>query len=1384
MKLLYSLLVMVLLTLNIPAFADTTDCGNNASHGTDNCEKVCSTCPTSGDPFNPYTGNEYREVRDLEVWGTTGEIPLVWMRYSNSRFGSFYKYIYGDGSNWNSSFNYNMTEAGLNDQGRPQFFIHYPQGGGAYFAQSTSNPSLWLPLSAVTEKLFQDGNNFYLQLENGHRYRFQRFALSAGFHYQLQDIRDNYQNIYRLTYDRYGFLSQVTEPAGRYLQIAYREVASGYYLVDRVSTNDGRSVHYNYDVYNDGVASWVRLIGADYGDGTKATYTYSQTEPGSRPSLEHAIDPRYAGTDANMRFVYDTANAWGFVKQEINGVTGAVMATLYSEPGKRTVCYANGRIQTYAMPGELLGMIREYADGLARKTQYTYEEGSADQGGPGLLKTETDALGRTVTYNKRTAYGNLLEITYADGSKQKWTRDELDLTLTHTDELGRVTSYTRDARHRITRIDYPDGTKEKFSYNSFGQVTAHTLRNGAVETTVYDSRGLRTRFIDAEGDLTQYTYDNADRLASVRDARGNTTLSAYDERGLLTKSTNADGSYQTYQYDQFGNQTHTINEIGNTWTMSYDEFKRRDSLKDPLGRLTVYQYNLPGGVCGCSHDNGNPTAMILPSGKLTRMTYDVEWQKTSETAGAGTADSAVTYYEYDVVGNMVTVIDPRMKSWVTAYDERNRKKSFTDPLGHQTKWTYDYAGNITAITRPDGGTTLNQYDEMNRLVQTIDPKAQVTRMKYDDEGNLVKLTDPNDHVYKYDYDLLNRKTSRSYPGGTFERYTYDPAGNLASYTNRAGDVRTYTYDNRNRETRAEWSDNTPAIYKSYDPASRLLGMLSTVSQLTYTYNNANEPTSETQNIAGSPSPRTIRYTYNEDGLKSSLVYPDGNTVRYNYSGRNQLSGIAENGLPAASYSYDANGNRIKKDLYNGTGTVYTYDDANHTLLVDNQKTGASFGRFAYGYDAVDRRTYVKRDNAQGDVYSYDATDQVTGVQYNVMDPGGSSSDPARTVHYDWDATGNRTQVIDNGAPTAYTVNNRNQYTKVEGNPLKYNDNGDLKTFRNATYNYDAQNRLINATDGSQTAKFDYDARNRCVKRTINGTITYLYYDEWDLIDEQRASGLHAVYVHGAQLDEIINRMTGDISTALYYQYDALGNVTHLTDATGNVAEKYTYDVFGAVTIRNSSGSPIAASAAGNRFLFTGREFLQELGLYDFRNRMYSPLLGRFVQPDMMGLVADPVNLYRYVENNPVNWVDPLGLKKCCGLVKKPEYDQSGTIKGNVTFKWSAEFKKDEKHDPKCCEVHQEIKFNKRPNHKGFDTDNKPDTWYEDRTAENARYGHRSNGNKYPTDQYSETGYKGEDQPTPSKGKIWTFRLIVVVMEDCEDAGKIIHYSKELVVEGQ
>jgi RHS repeat-associated protein len=183
--------------------------------------------------------------------------------------------------------------------------------------------------------------------------------------------------------------------------------------------------------------------------------------------------------------------------------------------------------------------------------------------------------------------------------------------------------------------------------------------------------------------------------------------------------------------------------------------------------------------------------------------------------------------------------------------------------------------------------------------------------------------------------------------------------------------------------------------------------------------------------------------------------------------------------------------------------------------------------------------------------------------------------------------------------------------------------------------------------------FGFDPLGRCVKRWVglsgdpNTTTaaTYFYYDGWNLIQEGPSAALvDRTYVHGARVDEIV---ASRVSGAWYHHlYDARGHCIMLTNTSGGIQEQYEYDAFGQPYIYDANGSLVArdlGSPAGNRFLFTGREWLKELRVYDYRARLYQPELGRFLQPDPKQFDAGDYNLYRYCHNDPVNKNDPTGL---------------------------------------------------------------------------------------------------------------------------------------------
>ena len=287
----------------------------------------------------------------------------------------------------------------------------------------------------------------------------------------------------------------------------------------------------------------------------------------------------------------------------------------------------------------------------------------------------------------------------------------------------------------------------------------------------------------------------------------------------------------------------------------------------------------------------------------------------------------------------------------------------------------------------------------------------------------------------------------------------------------------------------------------------------------------------------------------------------------------------------------------------------------------------------------------------GDVYAYDAADQLTNVLYNATNPDTAPSAWTNETTYSFDSAGNRTnvaQITSLPSPVTnvaeYVANNLNQYASVGGTNYTYDAKGNLTSDGVWTYGYDYENRLVSATSASSVVQYSYDVFGRLIERQTSGTsqtTNRMYYAGWQLTEERDGTGtlLHK-YVYGPGIDEPV-RMSSS-GTNYYFHADALGSVTEITDVTGAVVESYTYNVYGTPTIYDSNGSPLSASAISNCLMFTARDRDPDTGLYNFRYRYYSPSLGRFVQPDPMGLAGWDLNLYRYAANNPVNKVDALG----------------------------------------------------------------------------------------------------------------------------------------------
>jgi len=1206
---------------------------------------------------DPYTGNLSFQTSDLSLAGAVGRYGLSWSRVATSRDPGRASF-FGRGHHWSHSWQWDLEFSGEGDGAVA--IVREPSGTTYPFSQDAEGA--WRPASpAVKHKLREEGEGFELQLLDGMRVRFAPSATAAdgaaGF--VAMEIRDPQSNVWTLSYDEAGRLSQVTEPAGRNLSVSYETLSSStsgeaFGVIAQVAASDGEVVAYQY-TFPEGV-DYPVLSGVTYPDETQANYAYAAPCPEDRLLLVSAEDPHADRSIRGRLFIYRTELEAAFGQlHEIRTLDGeglfyCLEAAPETVPEDRryAITLDNGAMtyQTYHPGGNLAETID--GSGYSFKTEY-------DSVGRGQRVAETNELG-DVTHYEHDANGYLSKTTFPDGSTRLQTWDDYGHILSETDELGNVTVYTYDEKGRLTGVAYPDGSTLSATHNEFGQLLSTQQQSGGIVSFAYDERGLLIEKTNQLGGVANYTYDSYDRLASVTDERGNTTQYQRDLAGRLEVLTHPDGATASLEYDAFGEITHVVDPTGVDHRFVYDELGREVESIGASGEVVKTEYSPIGSLAPADH---HPVKQTSPLGRVVSMQYDAKGRVTARTTAANTPVALTKHMTYDGAGRLISEVDPAGRTVLYNYDNRGRRTQITTSLNHTTTVGYDAAGHKLSETDPPGNVTQWTYDSLGRELTKTDANGETTTRDYDAAGHLITLTDAKGNAHHFEYDLMGNQTALIYPDGSKETSTYDTSGLTLSFTNRAGATRTFEYDNRGREIHSEWSDGTQTVTKEYDAAGRIILEDNGVSRIAFTYDASGRLANERQDISSvvsggafDPEPRTVTYSYNDDGERTALGYPDGSFVSHEYEAHGWISRILAEGNepPLATYEYDAIGNPTQMPRENTIVTARSFDDEDHiTSIIDGVANQDPLNQLTYKYNEVGNRTEAERTvSLEGiglvqtqEKYAYDPTHQVTGAE--TVD-----ADTSSAVQFTYDALGNRITVDENGTITHYTANELNQYTQVGDFTPSYDGNGNLAAMGEWLYQYDALNRITSATNGSMTAHFWYDARNRVVARSYQAadaekpTLTLNTYDDWNLIEERDETGVQkARYIHGPRIDEIV--VMQNEHGVFYPQHDALGSVTMLTDKDGHLAERYSYSATGEVTIYNASGTELSASAFGNRWMYSGREWLPEVGLYDYRNRVYSAQLGRFLQSDPVKFYGGDLNLYRYVGNGFLNLADPEGL---------------------------------------------------------------------------------------------------------------------------------------------
>jgi RHS repeat-associated protein len=260
--------------------------------------------------------------------------------------------------------------------------------------------------------------------------------------------------------------------------------------------------------------------------------------------------------------------------------------------------------------------------------------------------------------------------------------------------------------------------------------------------------------------------------------------------------------------------------------------------------------------------------------------------------------------------------------------------------------------------------------------------------------------------------------------------------------------------------------------------------------------------------------------------------------------------------------------------------------------------------------------------------AYDDFHRLTSVPY----PGPT------TTTYDFDAFGNRTEMVAGGNTTTYDYDDADRLETVTppspASPVAYtwDDNGNLTDRGSDAFSWDFEDRMTSATVNSVTTTFVYRGDGLRDSRAVSGGATTTF--TWDI-----ASGLPVVlddgnqYVYGAGLTSM--KQGGNW---YYYLADGLGSTMAVVDSSGASQRSYTYDVYGEVT--GGSGS------LANELGFAGQQ-TDGTGMQYLRARYYDPETGTFLSRDP--LASKPTwfgKSYGFGNGNSANVTDPTGL---CGV---------------------------------------------------------------------------------------------------------------------------------------
>ena len=987
-----------------------------------------------------------------------------------------------------------------------------------------------------------------------------------------------------------NLLTKVTDPFGRYATLGY----DGQGRLNSVTDAAGMTSTFSY-----GANDFIVAMTTPYG-----TTSFRQGVAGLDRMLE-ATDP--VGGKERLEFHFEnTSLPTSVPSSEVPTGFSASNSDLENWNSfywdKLAMAQHPGDLSKAVQTNWMLGLDVSYGHAMARPVPHSIKkplESRVWYRYPGQSATSSHSLNAD-GWTQPTLIGRVLEGGVSQVTTMTYNGE--GMIASKVDPVGRQTNYT-------------------YASNGLDLLTVEQVRSGGTDVIQsyadYTAQHLPETITDAAGQATEITYNSAGQVLTVTNAKDETT---------------------TYTYETGTNNLLTVTGpvSGATTTYTYDAYNRVESVEDADGYIVVTDYD---------HLN-RMTQRTYPDDTTETFTYQrLDLVEQKDRLGR------ITRHFYDGFGRRTATRDPAGRTISQVWCDCGAMDALVDANGNQTRWERDVQGRVTREVRADTTTdTHYTYDLAGRLKTITDPKDQVTTHSYNLDDSLSGTTYTDEEIetpnVAYTYDAYYSRIATMVDGIGTTSYTY-----VAPATNGAGQVSTvdgplsndtiaYTYDELGRIIQRTVNGTSNQVDWTFDALGRVTSEENLLGEFAYTYDGV---TNRLATVTY-PNDQTSTYTYLDDENDHRLQ-----TIHHKYPNTSTLSKF--------DYTYDAVGNILTwRQQADSTAVLwkYGYDPADQLIAAvkhatDTQETVLK--RYAYAYDPAGNRTVEQIDDAVT-LSAYDNLNRLTSqAPGGPMIVAGLLNEPGTVTINGVPAT---VDANNNFRGTAATTTGTNSFTIVAkdasgsttmqqyevevagtGKTFTYDANGNLTSDGTRTLEWDGRNQLVAVDAGVRRAEFSYDVQQRRVRRVekvsgVTQSDQKLLFCDNRLCEERGVDGV------------TIGRRTFGLSeqvggVAQFLASDHLGGISELTDQTGALMDRYAFDPWG----RRTTVVGTAAARAG----FTGHQW-EVLGgttaLALTLHRAYDPDLARWLSADPIG--PDELgNEYAYVKNNPLAFVDPLGL---------------------------------------------------------------------------------------------------------------------------------------------